>query len=302
MVGPQEVHGLVVHHAAVIDRADAGADGRLDALGAVHVRGDVFAPARGLFGGDVHLLLGVLLRAGRRAFRKDGAGSQNLDEVGALLQIRAHGLTDFVGAVGQVLHDWHIHVDRKLPRIAGAAGGRDVVARRQQPRARDDIGIDGLSEVDVGVRPGWAHVAAGREAGHQRHERVVRAVKGRLPGSGPQQLLFPVNAGARQMGVQIDEARQQRGAAQLDDAGARRNRETAPDRFDSIAANQDDRRRHRRAAASVDQLRGADRHDGWRRGLPAGEGGQSRDREKLLHGADSSLFLPFPPVLPFPPA
>ena len=75
--------------------------------------------------------------------------------------------------------------------------------------------------------------------------------------------------------VQIDETRQQRGAAQIDDAGARRNRETAADRFDAIAANEDDRRRNRRAAAPVDQPRRADRHDGRRGGLSPAKSGQA---------------------------
>ena len=45
MTGPHQLDRLVVHHAAVIDGVDAGADRRLDAVGAVRVRGDVTAPA-----------------------------------------------------------------------------------------------------------------------------------------------------------------------------------------------------------------------------------------------------------------
>ena len=46
---------LVVHERAVLDRAHAGADGALDALGAVRVRGDVGAVQRGLLDGGPDL-------------------------------------------------------------------------------------------------------------------------------------------------------------------------------------------------------------------------------------------------------
>jgi len=87
----------------VIDRVDAGADRGFDAVGAVRVRGDLPSPPCCFFDGDAQLFFGVLLGAGRRAFRQDRTGRENLDEVGARLQIRSDRLADFVGAVGEVL-------------------------------------------------------------------------------------------------------------------------------------------------------------------------------------------------------
>src|SRR5207247_9143156 len=61
----QQLDGLIVHHAAVIDGADTGSDGGLDAVGPVRMRGDVASPARRFLDRDVQLVLGVLLHAGR---------------------------------------------------------------------------------------------------------------------------------------------------------------------------------------------------------------------------------------------
>ena len=38
-----------------------------------------------------------------------------------MLEVGAHGLTHLIDAVGQIAHDRHIDVDRKLTRIAGAS-------------------------------------------------------------------------------------------------------------------------------------------------------------------------------------
>ena len=184
-----------------------------------------------------------------------------------------------------------VDVDRELPRVAGAAGRRHVVARRQQPRARHDALVDRLPQVDVGVRPGRPHVAAGREPGHQRDERVVRAVQRRLPRRRLQQLVFPVHASARQMRVEIDQARQQRGAAEIDDARAVGIVTLLPAAAMRSPRIDDDRRRRsrrrvRQRSSGPRELpsRGAAR-------LSADHRDRRGDREKLLHSGVYNTWL-----------
>ena len=176
----QKLHRLVVHHAAVIDRPHAGANRRLDAIGSVRVRGDVPAPPLRLFDGDAQLLLGVLLRPGRHAFRQHGAGRQNLDEVRALLQVGAHRLPDLVRAVSEVSDDGDVDEDGELAGVARAASGRYVVAGHHQARAGHDAFVDCLAKIDIGEGPRRSHVAARREASEQRGPRVGGAVQRRL--------------------------------------------------------------------------------------------------------------------------
>ncbi len=112
---------------------------------------------------------------------------------------------------------------------------------------------------------------------------VSRAFFAPLTWRRPQQLVLPVDAGAREVRVQIDEPRKQRGAAQVDDPCRRRHRQVAANRLDTIAAHDDHRPRQRRAAAAVDDPGGADR-DNRRRCLGAKDHG---DRERHdSNGAD----------------
>ena len=177
-------------------------------------------------------------------------------------------------------------IDRKLPRVARAAGRRDVVAGRHQPRTGHDALVDRLPQIDVGVRPGRPHVAAGREAGHQRDQRVLRAVQRRLPRRRLQQLVLPVDAGAREMRVQIDQARQQRGASEIDDARAGGNPCTplptasmrSPRMTTTAGATGAPPRPSMSRAARTAISR-------WRRRLTAEDRGRRGDGEELLHDA-----------------
>jgi hypothetical protein len=195
----------------------------------VHVRGDVLPPARRLFDGDAHLVLRVRLRARRHAFREHRARAENLDEIGALLQVRAHGFADFIRTVGEVLHDRDIDINGKLPRVAGAPGRRHVIPRREQPRSRHDAFVDRLAKIDIGVGPRRPHVAARREPRHQRDERIVRAVQRRLARRRLQEFVLPMHAGAREVCVQIDQPGQNGCVSEIHDGDAARNRSAGAD-------------------------------------------------------------------------
>ena len=79
--------------------------------------------------------------------------------------------------------------------------------------------------------------------------------------------------------MQIDQARQQRRAAEVDDARPGGIGSAGADRLDPFAANDHDRRRDRRAAAAVDEPRGPHRNQRRRRRLRAEDGGEGGDRE-----------------------
>src|SRR5262245_17978346 len=130
-------NGFVVQHGAMIDGPDTGFERGVDAGRAVRVRGDVASPTTRLLDRHAELLLTVLLRARRDTLRQHCAGGEYLDEVGALLQVRADGLADLIHAVGQIAHDRHVEIDRKLPGVARAACGRHVIPGDLQSRARN---------------------------------------------------------------------------------------------------------------------------------------------------------------------
>ena len=270
----------------MVDGAHAGAHRRLDALGAMRMRGHEAAPSVRFFHRHRQLGVGVLLRARRNALRHHRAGGEDLDEVRAVLEIGPDDLAHLVDTVRQIADDRHVDVDRELPRIAGAAGRRDVVAGHLQPRTRYRALVDGVAQVDVDVRPRRAHVAGRGEAGHQRRSRVHRAVDGGASGRGGEQRRLPVGADlVGQVRVQVDEAGEHGRRAQIDDligghAGRR------PDALDPIAANQHTGVGDWRSATSVDepsrldQDRSRCRHRGLR--IEA-QTGRCREREVPTH-------------------
>ncbi len=155
-----------------------------------------------------------------RAAAHGGVGV-DLDPVGPAADLVAHDpdqRIDPVGLLGAL---------RDVP-LGGEALGR-VAARRhdrpghdQHPRTRHDPLFDGLLDPHVGVsRPLRAQVADRREAGEERAPQVVgRATDPQ--GQGllqdlvvPQRLIIRVEQHVR---MQVDEARQERPARQLDRA------------------------------------------------------------------------------------
>jgi len=86
--------------------------------------------------------------------------------------------------------------------------------------------------------------------------------------------------------MEIDQPRQERGATEVHDPGARRNIRVR-NRLDAIAAHDNECRRLRRAAASVDEARGPDDDDGaLHRRLSEEESSDERERE--FHVANHS--------------
>ena len=201
----QHRHGLVVEVRSVIDRADARADRGFDAFGAVRVRRHGPSPTVGFRHCGLNLGVGILLGARGDALRQHGAGDKDLDEVRAVREVRAHRFDDFLRAVGEIPHERHVEIDRELTRVAGATRRRHVVTGDDQARTGHSASIDRLSQLDIDIRPGRSHVAAGRETGHQRQARIARTPQCRLGGRRRRERRLPVHVVAiREMRMEID--------------------------------------------------------------------------------------------------
>jgi hypothetical protein len=157
------------------------------------------------------------------------------------------------------------------------------------PSGHDAL-VDRLAQIDIGVWPGRSHVAARRETGRQRDQGVVRAVQRRLPGRRLQQLVFPVHAGAGEMGVKIDQPRQQRRRTKIDHARVGRN--AAAHRHDSIAADDDHRRCDDAVVHGGDHPRRTDHNRGRNRRLRAeSDEGSGGDQHTLHCGSPQHLSM-----------
>src|SRR6185503_15552053 len=137
----------------------------LDTIRAMRVSGDRFPPAVCFLDCRPDLRVGVLLRARRDALREDSPGRKYLDEVRPVLEVGAHRLGDFLWAVRGVPNERDVDVDRELPRVAGPAGGGDVVAGGEHPWPWHCAVVNGAAQFNVDVGPGRPHVPYGGEAG-----------------------------------------------------------------------------------------------------------------------------------------
>ncbi len=120
----REPDRLVVEHRGMLDRAHAGADRALDALGAVRMHRDVAPLVGGGDDGRMNLLLRVVRHGRVRAGGHHASRREQLDPVGAVLDVLAHLLTDGIGSVGERLVPLDSHVLGKLVVVAVSAGRR----------------------------------------------------------------------------------------------------------------------------------------------------------------------------------
>ena len=227
---------------AVLDRGDPALETVRDTVAAHGVRG---RPAAGLArlldaGHDLvaRELGGVRLHPGRH----HAAGGEELDDVGAGLELLAHGLAHVVGAIGLAAD--------QVPAVA--AGHADTAPGAQDPRARDEAVADGVPHAQLGVVAA-AEVAHGRHAGLQRlprpqhrldHGHRVRVALHRRGRIGL--------AAEAQVHVHVDQPGQQRQPVQPQGRAGRR---VARRHDGADAALLDDHRapRHRWRTAAVEQ-------------------------------------------------
>src|SRR6266852_3941608 len=133
------------------------------------------------------------------------------------------GVQIVVGAVD----DLHPFRHAQLPRVAEQrvhAGRRHRARRDVHAGPGDDAALDGDLHVDVGVhRALGLQVADGGEAVHQRGARRHRGADGPVGSRLLEELLVVVRRGdvalEKDVGVVVDQPRQERGVAEVDDLG-----------------------------------------------------------------------------------
>jgi len=174
-------HGLdrfLVQHVAVLDRIDACAK-RDPVAGRCHgMRRDFPPRAMRLIDDGAHLVDREIGQAPDRAVgvRVIATIGVDLDPVGAVVDLVAHGLPATIGAVTHLDTPWHV----QLPGVARqtiCAGRRQRLRRDEETRTLDDAALDCLLQIDVG-EPGplVADVPHCREAVVERDpERARRA-------------------------------------------------------------------------------------------------------------------------------
>ena len=276
------LHGLVIEERAVLNRVDAGANRDLRPFGAVCVRGGAPAEPMRLVDQRVHLRLRELRRPHIVGQRQDAAGRAHLDDVGAVLHLKADRVAELIRAAGDAVGDPRLRPEplKRIPGVVAMAAARakrvnrDEHARTERHAARDRIA---QADVDVVGRPDVAHR---REAGEQRPPCELGGAKGRFGNRAPQprdRVRIPVvRRFVGDMGVRVDEAGEQRDVAKVDDLRAGRHRQPAALRGDSAPLHQDHRVRDRRVRGAVEQPRRPDR--GHRRCLRADQGRRAGDR------------------------
>ena len=231
---------------AVLDGVDASADGVGERARAVGVRGEGLRGAVGLGGGDAHLVLAELHGVGAEPGPDDPARGHELDQVGAGLELLAHGAAHGVGAVGLAPDG-----------PAVAAGGGKPVPGGVDARPAGVAVVEGVAEPEDDRRDA-ADVARGRHAVREQPLGAMRCAE-RLVGVRPRVgVLERARGGVEaEVGVGVDEAGDRRGAGGVEqrlvavEAGADLDEA-------AVAHAHVDAREH--LAGAVDQAQVADQH------------------------------------------
>ena len=183
---------------------------------ALAVRGDAVAHAVRLLDEHAHLVARELRGVGILELDRAGAGRHDLDEVGAVAHLLAHGLADLVGAVGLAVHAGE--------EAAAGRGRRDDPAAGQDARAVERPVAHRLARLDEQVVVA-ADVAERRDAHAQQLAEDLRDHVRRRP--GPDLLgarlvggLAEVAGAGRRVLVGVDQARHQRAPLDVDHARA----------------------------------------------------------------------------------
>ena len=210
---------FVVEHRAVLDRCHTRAHRGIDAVRAVRMRRDACPVLRRLGDRSVDLLLAELLHTRLGPRREHGAGRDDLDHVGAVIQDLTHTLPDLAG----VVRDAEPHVGWKRdigghPRdFAASAAHRDVRARDCHARPHHEAAIDVVAQRHIEIRAEGSDIAYGREAREQRSPRVHHAIERLLRGralEGEQHI--GIGLATDQMRVAVDEPRGDRVPREID--------------------------------------------------------------------------------------
>src|SRR6478609_7183662 len=105
VVVDEHLDGLVVHEESVFDAVDTDRNRVLDSFGTMGVRRDAQPAPVCLVDDRGQLLVRIVLCPCLSGQRHDTAGAAYLDQLGAMLDLVAHGFADLVDTVGDALLD-----------------------------------------------------------------------------------------------------------------------------------------------------------------------------------------------------
>ena len=166
----QQLDPFVVDERAMLDRAHAGPDRGLDALGPVGVGSNEDTLAGGLLDGGAEEAFVQFNAANTRASGEDGTRGDALDEIGTATDERADPFADVIGrpddAETKVIR--HDEVARQPGHLATATRCRDIRPGALHPRPRNPADVDRPAEGNIDERPERADIADGRETGSKR--------------------------------------------------------------------------------------------------------------------------------------
>jgi hypothetical protein len=245
----------------VLDGVHARADRGLDAGCAVRMHCHFAARHVRFVDQRLHFLGRVLLRAGRVALGEDAAGAAELDDVDAVLHVAAncfaHTRDAIRDAIGGVVEFRREHVVVAVP-----AGDAERRSRDQHARAWNLAVVDSVAHRDVAVALGTDVTNRG-DPGEQRAPGKGRA----LQRESRYRHAIAEERRQRRVGrdvrMSVDQPRQHRVRAQVDDFRPRRNRDgiRRANGLDAIAAHHDHLIGDDLAVLHVYDASGADRAD-----------------------------------------
>jgi len=191
------------------------------------------------------------------------AGLVDFGEVGALLVLLAEDGDELAGIVGQVGVGQDVLRGVVFDGVFVAAEDVNGVARDKQAGAGDEAAVDGVADGGVGRASALgAHVALGGEAGHEVVLRSLRCDKS-APGNGFLDGLEVFGTGMKEeVDVGVDEAGEERGVAEIDDAGVLRMIDVGADEGDFVANDEDFTGGEDLACVDFKQARGVEEDGG----------------------------------------
>jgi hypothetical protein len=131
------------------------------------------AEAVGFLDNGFHFLAGVLRGVGIVALGHDTAGSADLDDVSAVLDVLANFVANRIDSIGDPWFDSVIFRSEQIV-VAVTAGDAQSGTAGEDTRAGNVALIDGIAQGDIAIATS-ADVADGCKASLQRHTGVASA-------------------------------------------------------------------------------------------------------------------------------